>query len=42
MGEGAFDGHWCAKHGPIIKKHTDFALKAIKEASRPQRESEED
>jgi hypothetical protein len=26
-----FDASWCDKHGPIMKAHTDFALKAMKE-----------
>ena len=26
-----FDCSWCAKHGPVIKGHTDFALKAMRE-----------
>lgn len=33
-----FEFSWCDKHGPIIKAHTDFALRAI----RQQQESEED
>jgi hypothetical protein len=30
-----FENAWCAKHGPIIKIHTDFALKAIREECEP-------
>lgn len=30
---GGFEGNWCAKHGPIMKRHTDFAIAAIKEAA---------
>lgn len=26
-----FEASWCAKHGPIIQRHTDFAMKAMKE-----------
>lgn len=26
-----FKSSWCSKHGPVIKGHTDFALKAIKQ-----------
>jgi hypothetical protein len=30
----AFQGNWCAKHGPIMKAHTDQALAAINEQRR--------
>lgn len=25
-----FEGTWCAKHGPIMQRHTDAAIKALK------------
>jgi len=25
----AFKGEWCSKHGPVMKRHADEAIKAI-------------
>lgn len=35
----AFDHSWCNKHGPIIKAHTDFALRAM--SIKPTKEEED-